>query len=121
MHELSIATSIVEIAREHALSDHPHARVRAIRLEIGELSCVQPESLRFGFEIASAETCVAGARLEIQSVPVVVFCPQCQVERVLPSIQKFRCPECETPTPEVRRGKELDIVAIELEPQEVAT
>jgi hydrogenase nickel incorporation protein HypA/HybF len=48
-------------------------------------------------------------------VPVVVFCPECQALRPLSSLQDFTCAECGTPTPDIRQGKELELVALEVE------
>jgi hydrogenase nickel incorporation protein HypA/HybF len=50
----------------------------------------------------------------IEEIPVEVFCPKCETERPLNSIQWFCCPECGTPTPTVVRGKELEVVALEI-------
>jgi hydrogenase nickel incorporation protein HypA/HybF len=47
-------------------------------------------------------------------VPLVVRCPRCEQDRVLPSTQSFRCPACGTPTPEIVRGRELELVALEV-------
>ena len=51
----------------------------------------------------------------IEQVPVVVFCPCCQAQRPLESVQSFCCPECGTPTPQVDHGRELELVALEIE------
>jgi Zn finger protein HypA/HybF involved in hydrogenase expression len=45
----------------------------------------------------------------------VIYCPNCQVERVLKSIQQFCCPVCGSPASEVIMGRELQIVAMEIE------
>jgi hydrogenase nickel incorporation protein HypA/HybF len=113
MHELSIALSLVEQAAEEAgrLGD---VRVDALHLRLGPLSGVVKDALLFSFEIAAAGTPVEGARLEIEEVPLTVLCHQCGAERVLPTIQHFRCPACDSPTPDVVRGRELEFVAMEV-------
>jgi Zn finger protein HypA/HybF involved in hydrogenase expression len=30
-------------------------------------------------------------------------------------VQRFRCPDCDTPSGDIRRGKELEVSAIEVE------
>jgi hydrogenase nickel incorporation protein HypA/HybF len=54
-------------------------------------------------------------------VPVVIWCAVCGREVTLPGIQKFACPECGTPSGDIRAGRELDLESIELidEPAEV--
>ena len=113
MHELSIALGIVEAAQEEARLHR--GRVSAVHLRVGPLSGVVPEALLSSYEMAAADTPLAGSRLVIEEVPVVVFCPRCEVQRPLRSMQRFCCPECGTPTGDVRQGKELDLVALEIE------
>jgi hydrogenase nickel incorporation protein HypA/HybF len=52
----------------------------------------------------------------IEEVPVVVFCDVCDAERSLGGVQSFCCPECGTPTPRIERGRELELIALEIEP-----
>jgi len=119
MHELSIALSIVDECANEALS-RGSTRVISVYLKLGELSGVVEEALRFSFDLACEGTALEGSRLLIEQVPVTVYCPSCEAERVLPSIQVFRCPICETLTPEVVRGRELEITAIEIEESNAA-
>ena len=113
MHELSIANSIVEIAREHA--DRAGAeKIESLTLRIGALSCVQKDSLLFSFEVVSKETPLEGAELRIIDVPVVIFCANCQREVELGGIQQFRCTICQQPSADIRRGTELEIDSIEI-------
>ena len=46
---------------------------------------------------------------------MIVFCAHCQQERALDSVQLFQCPDCGTPTMDVRQGKELEVFALEVE------
>ena len=89
--------------------------VSAIHLRLGPLSGVVREALLFSYEVACEGTPLAGSRLVIDDVPVVVFCPDCSVEQTLASIQRFFCPACGAPTPQVLSGKELEVFALELE------
>lgn len=113
MHELSIANNLVEIATEHA-QQAGAASVRSITLQIGALSCVHEDALQFSFELVTRDTMLAGATLEIERLPVKVFCEPCNQEVELPGIQIFRCPQCNTPSADIRQGKELDIQSIEI-------
>jgi hydrogenase nickel incorporation protein HypA/HybF len=73
------------------------------------------DPLRACYEMARAATPLEGSRLVIEEVPVVVFCPSCQADRELSGVQLFCCAECGTPTPQVERGRELELVALEIE------
>ena len=113
MHELSIAISLVEIAEEEA--KRRGVRVTAVYLRLGALSGVVKEALLSSFEMACADTPLQGARLVVEEVPVVVYCPDCAEERMLDSVQLFCCASCGRPTGDVRQGKELEVVALEIE------
>jgi len=43
-----------------------------------------------------------------------VHCPRCDADRVLTTVQHFRCPQCGAPTPEVLSGREVEVVGMEM-------
>jgi hydrogenase nickel incorporation protein HypA/HybF len=55
-----------------------------------------------------------GSSLIIEDTPVVIFCPSCQTQRPISSIQLFCCAECGTPASEIIQGKEIEVVALEI-------
>jgi hydrogenase nickel incorporation protein HypA/HybF len=112
MHELSIAMNIVEMAEGEA--GRRGVRVEAVHLRLGPLSGVVKDALLSAYELACENTVLAGSKLLVEDVPLVVYCPHCKERRTLSSMN-FRCPECQTPTPEVLQGRELEIFALELE------
>jgi hydrogenase nickel incorporation protein HypA/HybF len=58
MHEVGIASSVLDVVREQSAARNG-ARVVKVGLRIGDLAAVDPESLRFCFEAL-----VAGSDLE---------------------------------------------------------
>ena len=116
MHELSIAMGIVDAALDE--SQRRGVQVSAVHLRLGALSGVVKDALMFSYEVACQGTPLQGSQLNVEDVPVIVFCSQCQQERELRSVQLFACPECGAPTMDVRRGKELEVFAIEVQEQE---
>ena len=78
------------------------------------MSCVHKNALEFSFELVTQDTILEQAELRIVEMPVVFFCANCEREVELPGIQRFRCPECDTPSAEIRGGQELDIESIEI-------
>lgn len=90
------------------------ARVRAVRMKVGALSGVVCDALRFSFDVAVADSAIAGASLEIEEVPVTVYCSHCDGEQVIENPQHLRCPACRSATPNVIRGRELELVAVEV-------
>jgi len=113
MHELSIAMSIVDAAVEEA--QRRGVQGSAVHLRLGALAGVVKDALLFCYEVACQGTPLEGSRLIVEDVPVIVFCAPCQKERVLQSVQLFQCPECGTPTMDVRHGKELEVYALEVQ------
>jgi hydrogenase nickel incorporation protein HypA/HybF len=112
MHELSIAMGIVDVATEEA--QRRNARVTAVHLKVGQLSGVVAEALSAAFELARESTPLAEAVLVIDEVPVAAYCPACAAERTV-SFPYLNCPVCGTPTPDVIRGRELEVTALEIE------
>jgi hydrogenase nickel incorporation protein HypA/HybF len=113
MHELSIATSLIALAREH-LAPQDAGRVARVYLAIGALTSVHVESLRFSFDLVAEGTPLEGAELVIRSIPIAIHCPNCNEEFELEGIQSFRCPVCHVPSADIRRGRELDLEQLEL-------
>lgn len=113
MHELSIAMSIIEGASQEAVNQGG-AQVHAVHLKLGPLSGVVKDALLFSYSLACAGTSLEGSQLVIEEVPVVVYCPHCETEKTLGSIQQFCCPSCGALTPNVVSGKQLELVAIEI-------
>src|SRR5262245_5753378 len=106
MHELSIARGLADAACEALSRSEPSpARVHSVRIRVGALSGVVPESLEFCFGLCIQGTPLAGSRLVIEAQPVVVFCPRCLESRELEDPSRFRCPVCATPTPELIHGR----------------
>ena len=114
MHELSIAMSIVELAEEE-IERRGNVQITAVHLKLGALSGVVKEALLAAYEMACEGTSLAGSRLVVEDLPIIVSCPSCQAHRRVSSMQLFCCAECGTPTSEIVQGKEIEVVALEIE------
>lgn len=108
MHELSITRSIVTTVSEK-LGD---AQAKRLRLEIGKLSGVVADSVRFCFEIAATGTVLEGAELEIIETPGRARCRDCGSEFELPDPIPL-CP-CGSADVEILDGRQLLIKEVEL-------
>lgn len=113
MHELSIAISVLEVAQEEA--ERHGGKLLAIHMRIGALSGVVPEALQGAYEIARVEAGLPDCRLVIEEIPIVVYCSKCAAERAIESILDFRCIECGEPAPQLIKGKEMQVYALELD------
>ena len=115
MHEVAIMTEALRMAEDAAKSAGA-SRVLKIRLRIGSLSGVVPDALSFAFDVAREGTLAADATLEIERVPAVCWCETCRAEFDAPDFFN-ECPRCHNLSGDLRRGRELDIAAVELEYQ----
>ena len=113
MHELSVAQGLVELVADEVARDGP-VRVLSVQLRIGPLSGVEPSALLFAYDAATAGTPLDGSALHIEEVPATVFCEPCGVERELVAVTCLRCPACGAATPNVVRGRELEVVSVEV-------
>jgi hydrogenase nickel incorporation protein HypA/HybF len=73
MHEVSLTACIVDSIRERL----PDERVTRVRLRIGALIAVEPEALRFCFDVCTRGTLLEGAALEIEEVAARGRCRAC--------------------------------------------
>lgn len=108
MHELSIANSVVELCEEHARG----ARVLRVTLEIGRLSAVMPDAIRFCFDVCAKDTAVEGAALEIIETPGRARCLDCGADVALGDLLD-RC-ACGSANLELLAGSELKIKEMEV-------
>lgn len=113
MHELSVALSLLEGVQDTAARDGI-ARVLAVHVRVGALSGIAPDALRFSWELATAGTVAADSALRIEDVPLVVYCERCAVERAPRAASGLVCPDCGSTCPTIVRGRELQLVAMEV-------
>ena len=73
MHELGVTRNIVAIVSEHA----GDKKVNRVLLEIGRLSAIMPDAIRFCFDVCSKNTPLENATLQINEVPGLARCKEC--------------------------------------------
>ncbi|OIP98996.1 hypothetical protein AUK40_00980 [Candidatus Wirthbacteria bacterium CG2_30_54_11] len=114
MHELGIASEIVSVVTD-ALNNQSIGRpVKKIRLTIGEMRQIVPDSLQFCFDSLTRDTLLENARLEIRHIPLSGTCSSCgrEIEFTEPP---FRCPDCSGTEMQMQHGFELDVTSFEVE------
>ena len=113
MHELSIAENIVCIVREEMIK-HNASVLSSLRLAVGKMSGVVPDSLSFCLELIIKETDLRGAKIVIDIIPLKAECGKCQ-EVVELSHYTATCPLCGSDKIIIVSGRELSIVELEVE------
>lgn len=114
MHELSIVYGIISASTEAAEKERA-TQIKTVTLRLGALAGVVEDALQFSYDIATKGTMLDGSTLVVHRLPVVIHCAACQQDRELSGIQSFRCPVCETPSFDLRQGRELEIESLEIE------
>ncbi len=113
MHELSIAISMIEQIVEES-ENRGGLDVEAVHIRLGVFSGVDKHALLFAYELACEGTPLEGSRLEIETIPLVIFCPGCKQERAPVSFYHLCCPDCMIPTPDIVTGREIEIASLEI-------
>jgi len=112
VHEFSIALSIVEIAQDE-VEKNQAIGVEKIDLEIGKLSGVEVDSLKFVWDPAVKDTILEKAHREIVEVNGVSECQDCKYE--FPADYLFNeCPKCGSMVTVLKSGKELRVKSLTL-------
>ena len=115
MHELSIASAILDAVRKEA-EKRPGARVTKVGVRIGALSGVEPEALSFGFTVLVKGTEFEPLALEIEPVPRRQRCPACDFTFEVAE-DNLACPRCARIETQFAGGDELDMAYLEIEEQ----
>jgi hydrogenase nickel incorporation protein HypA/HybF len=130
LHELSTVVSIIETVTRVAEANNVK-KVLEINVEIGQFTFVNPEQLKFLFEIASNDTPLKNSKLNITLVPGKLHCNDCgysgdaiseedqRKAHLLPLVGfSAKCPICNSNNTEIIGGRELNIKNIRAEVEE---
>ncbi len=113
MHELSIASAVLDTVRQE-LDRRPGARVTRIGLRVGDMAGVSRDALSFSFEVLVQGTDLEKVALAFEFCPVRYRCRSCGEAFTVSEYDTF-CPRCHTPETDCIGGTELDLAYLELE------
>ncbi|MCC7310517.1 MAG: hydrogenase maturation nickel metallochaperone HypA [Sulfuritalea sp.] len=112
MHEMALAEGVLQLI-EDAAREQDFVRVSAVWLEIGQLSGVEVEAMKFCFDAVTRDSIAAGATLEIIAVPGTGWCMACA--RTVPMAEVFgACPQCGGYQMQVTGGTEMRVKELEV-------
>jgi hydrogenase nickel incorporation protein HypA/HybF len=112
VHEVGLMLEALALAEERARG-HEASRIHRLTLRVGRLSGVDAEALTFAFDACAEGTLAEGAQLVIEEEPVSCWCARCQTE-FQPADIIFACPACGELSPDIRRGRELELTSLEV-------
>jgi hydrogenase nickel incorporation protein HypA/HybF len=123
MHEFSTMQMIMETALKVAV-EHKAGQILGINLEIGELTFLNTEQLRFAFSILSEGTIANKAKLYIKRIKPKIKCLDCKFEGEVKKNRKgdsilytpvlLKCPICKSTNVEIISGRECNIKNIKI-------
>jgi hydrogenase nickel incorporation protein HypA/HybF len=112
MHEMSLAEGVLQLI-EDAAREQDFAKVTTVWLEIGQLSGVEVEAMKFCFDAVTRDSIADGASLEIISLPGVGWCMACS--KPVPMAELFdECPQCGSYQLQVTGGTEMRVKELEV-------
>jgi hydrogenase nickel incorporation protein HypA/HybF len=110
---MSIAQSLIDIIREEMVK-HDAKVLKSVRLNIGQLTAIVPESLSFCFEVITSGTEMEGAKLMMEVIPLRGTCRDCSQAFEIEDYV-FECPHCKGTDIETIAGQDLSIVEMEVD------
>ena len=110
MHELSLCQAIAGVAKSHAQGRH----VDVVRVRVGALRQVVPESLSFCWTLVREWEDLPDAELELECVTTRVRCRACGGQSDIDSAYSIWCPQCESPDVEVLCGNEFLVTSLDV-------
>ena len=116
MHELSLATSLLEIVRDE-LARHGATKLIKVRVRFGPLANVVPGALEMAWTGLVIETNFADAVFEMAEDPLVLTCGECGKDFTPdPPVPYTDCPYCGSNFfHSIKSGKELYLDHLEAE------
>ncbi len=110
MHEMSLCHAIAELARSAAGDRH----VEVVRVQIGALRQVVPDSLSFSWELIRDHEDMPDAELELDLVAAEVMCRACHRRSAIASRWSVCCPNCESADVEILCGNEFLVTSLDV-------
>jgi hydrogenase nickel incorporation protein HypA/HybF len=112
MHEMALCEGVIEMIEAEARRQS-FSRVTTVWLEIGALSQVEPDAMRFCFDVAAAHSVAATAKLEIVNTPGAAWCMSC-IKTVAVERRYDPCPCCGSYQLQVTAGEEMRVKELEV-------
>jgi len=120
MHELSMAEAIVDTVLDAAEKNNA-TEVVEVTIEVGMLTMLNPEQLKFLLDVIVEDTLLADAEIIIEDVPVEIDCRSCDYTGLANTdgsdhyLSIVKCPQCDERNVEILTGKECNVKTIKIE------
>ncbi len=122
MHEYSVMKKLVTAVIDE-LKDRDIHRIIQVKVEIGDLTFLGSDQLKFAYEVLSKNTILEGSELKLVNKPAKVKCAECGYEGKIEysddpafhyKVPVITCPKCDS-KPDIIQGKETGIIGVTAE------
>lgn len=123
MHELSMADAIVKTVLDVAEKNQA-IEILEVTIEVGKLTMLNPEQLRFLLEVLTEDTLMKDAEIIIEEIPVEINCNSCDytgstdLDDSDHYLMIVKCPQCNERDLEIITGRECNVKNIKIEKNE---
>ena len=113
MHEMSLCEGILQLLESEA-SKQKASRINKVWVEVGQLTCVEAEALKFCYDMVVANSVAHGSKLVIESIAGRAWCERCQTHVGIEELYSI-CDHCGNSRLEITNGEELRVKEMEIE------
>lgn len=113
MHEANFTQEIVS-AILGELEHYPVLRPKLVKVKVGEMLHLIPDSVLMHYRQMTKGTHLEGAVLQLTETPVQVRCPVCSFTGGVEDHHMLLCSKCGSRDVELIQGKEITIESIEM-------
>lgn len=117
MHEFNVCQTIVETVEKQQKLLSPKQRLIGVNLVIGKLRSIVPDYLQFAYEQMTADTPLAGSKINVRVPALHGRCEVCKWEGELEK-PRILCKACGGTRGEFLDGRELFLESLEVEDDE---
>lgn len=112
MHEGNFTEQIVEAILGH-LKGYSAGPPQRVKVRVGEMLHLEEESVRLHYEVLTKSTILEGVKLDLESIPVTIYCDACQIESAPEDHHLLICSKCHSFAVQVTGGDRIEIEAFE--------
>ena len=122
MHEYSVMKKLVTAVIDE-IKDRDIDKITQVKVEIGDLTFLGEEQLKFAYEVLSKDTILEGSKLKLIKKPAKVRCSECGYVGEIEysddpafhyTVPVISCPSCES-KPDIIQGKGMNIIGVTAE------
>ena len=114
MHEGNFTGQIVQ-AIMFELKKYPDHKPKRIKVKVGEMLHLDRESIKMHYLVLTKGTALEGAEIDLEEIPVNVYCWQCNRMGCVKDHHMPICSNCSSTDVEVMSGNEILVDSIDLE------